>query len=244
MNTITPLECAELIREGNVCAFSGAGISTAAGIPDFRGIGGLYSSGKYDPDTVFDIDYFKRDPKPFFDFSRDLLNVVDKLRPTKTHLLLAELEAKGLLTSIITQNIDPLHQIAGSKKVISLHGNYATAHCRSCSKLYDYSSIREMIENTDIPECTECGGVVKPDIVFFGESVYGIDEAVLQVSTSELLLVLGSSLVVHPAASLPGLAKRVIVVNKGKVNFLPGENRYFVDSDLDSFFNAVNEYLL
>ncbi len=243
MQTISPIDCAELITRGKVCAFTGAGISTAAGIPDFRGVGGLYTSGKYDPDTIFDTNYFKSNPRPFFDFSRELLTIVDKLEPTKTHSFLASLEEGGLLTSVITQNIDPLHNIAGSKKIISLHGNYATAHCQNCGKFYEYEVIRKMIESTAIPTCDICRGVVKPDIVFFGESVFGIDEAIKDISESNMLLVLGSSLIVHPAASLPNFAKVVVVVNKGSVSMTQNKNRYFVDSDLDSFFTEVEKYL-
>ena len=243
MQTLTPEKCAELIKEGGVCALSGAGISTAAGIPDFRGAGGLYSSGRYNPDTVFDIGYFQHDPKPFFDFSRELLSIVDKLTPTRTHKFLAKLEKNGLLTSIVTQNIDPLHDIAGSKKVVAIHGNYASGHCQKCGMSYDYQSMKDMIFTSEVPACTRCKGVVKPDIVFFGEAVYGMDTAIREVSHSKLLLVLGSSLVVYPAASLPGYANRIVVVNKGRVSLNPGTDRYFVDSDLDEYFVKVESYL-
>ncbi len=243
MLSITPYECAQMILEGKVCAFSGAGISTAAGIPDFRGAGGLYASGRYNPDTVFDISYFRRDPKPFFDFSRELLDIVEHLQPTKTHYLLAKLEKRGLVRSVITQNIDPFHQLAGSKKVTCLHGNYSTAHCLQCAKMYDYTSFSAMLREYEIPRCAECGGIIKPDIVFFGEAVYGVDKAVTEVTESKLLLVLGSSLVVHPAASLPGLASRVIVVNKGNVHLPNNRNLYYVNSDLDQFFTEVEEEL-
>lgn len=243
MQTLKPEECAEMIREGGVCALSGAGISTAAGIPDFRGANGLYSSGRYDPDTVFDISYFQHNPKPFFDFSRELLQIVDKLSPTRTHTFLSKLEETGLLNSIVTQNIDPLHQIAGSKRVISVHGNYATGHCRICAEGYGYEQMKKMIFNSDIPACPKCGGVVKPDIVFFGEAVYAMDEAIREISRSRLLLVLGSSLVVYPAASLPEYASRVIVVNKGYAALTPGKERYFIDSDLDIYFTEVEKCL-
>ena len=243
MQTLTPRECAELIREGGVCALSGAGISTAAGIPDFRGAGGLYSSGRYNPDTVFDIGYFQHNPKPFFDFSRDLLSIVDKLSPTRTHKFLAKLEEDGLLNSIVTQNIDPLHEIAGSKQVVAIHGNYASGHCQNCGMSYDYENMKEMIFNSDIPSCAKCSGVVKPDIVFFGEAVYGMERAITEVSKSKLLLVLGSSLVVYPAASLPNYARRIVVVNKGSVSLNADNDRYFVDSDLDKYFTEVQKNL-
>ncbi len=243
MHTLTPEECASMIKQGGVCAFSGAGISTAAGIPDFRGVGGLYTTGKYDPDTVFDIGCFHHDPLPFFNFSRDFLSVVDTLKPTATHSFLAEIEEAGLLSAVVTQNIDPLHQLAGSKKVIALHGNYASAHCLNCSHSFNYAEFRQQLENNAIPRCESCNGIIKPDVVFFGEMVYGMEEAMAAVTGSQLLLILGSSLVVNPAASLPNYANRIVVVNKGKVSLSEGRDRYFVDSDIDTFFTQVREYM-
>lgn len=230
---------AKLILEGNVACLTGAGISTAAGIPDFRGVNGLYTTRQYDPDTVFDINYFAHNPKPFFDFSRDLLNIVTKLKPTFTHYFLAELEKQNLLTAIITQNIDPLHQLAGSEKIICLHGNYASATCRKCGCKYSFDDTVAQILNEDIPHCRQCGGVIKPDIVFFGENVYGMSEAIDIVTQADTLLVLGSSLAVYPAASLPEYAKRVIVINKGRVRQLHAPEEYYINNDLDIIFHEI-----
>lgn len=246
MQTITPVDCARLIKESrSTVALSGAGISTAAGIPDFRGPGGIYNSGKYDANLVFDIDYFHHDPSEFFRFTRDLIAIVDKLKPTFTHELLARMEAAGLLEAVITQNIDPLHALAGSKRIVPLHGNYATSHCLACGKSYDYEQLLDKLSQQDIPRC-DCNrrGVIKPDVVFFGEAVTRITEAQSLAEASELMLVLGSSLTVHPAAMLPALTGgAIVVVNMQPVPLAAASNRYFVAQDLDSFFQKVAEEL-
>ena len=234
---------AEILQSGNVVCMTGAGISTAAGIPDFRGKNGLYTTKQYDPDTIFDINYFNHNPKPFFEFSRDLFTIITELKPTFTHYFLAELEKKGLLNLIITQNIDPLHQQTGIEKIICLHGNYASATCRCCGKKYNLDKIINKILQDEIPYCERCKGVIKPDIVFFGQNVYGLNEAAEAVSKADTLLILGSSLVVYPAASLPQFAKRVIIINKGKVRDLDVEEKYYIDSDLDVFFEEIAQIM-
>ncbi len=238
MQPITASECAAFIRGANhVVALTGAGISTAAGIPDFRGPRGLYVTRQYDPETVFDIDFFHSNPKPFFDFSRDFLGVVQKIRPTFSHFFLARLEEQKKLSAVITQNIDPLHQQAGSRQVICVHGNYSTAHCLRCCNEFTYEEFAAKLAREEVPHCS-CGGVIKPDIVFFGEAVYGMDRAQEQTLQADLMLVLGSSLAVYPAAGLPGLAKRVIVINQGRVQ-LSGKERYHADQPLDAFLQTV-----
>ncbi len=131
---MTPVRCAEMLMgSGNVVALTGAGISTAAGIPDFRGPHGLYVTRQYDPETVFDIGAFVADPAPFYEFTRDFLGVVDDLEPTFSHRFLASLEEAGILRCTVTQNIDFLHQRAGSQSVISVHGDYWTSRCLDCN---------------------------------------------------------------------------------------------------------------
>jgi len=227
--TLEPEACADLIRRSErVVALTGAGISTAAGIPDFRGPHGLYVTRQYDPDTVFDIVAFHRDPEPFFDFTRDFLNVIDTLEPTVTHRFLARLEADGRLTAVVTQNIDSLHQRAGSQRVISVHGDYWTSHCLACGREYDLAKMAEMVRETAVPRCA-CNGVIKPDVVFYGEAVRDLEVAASVVVESDLLLVLGSSLAVYPAAFLPEQAGgQVVVVNRGAVGLGPAPGRYFV----------------
>lgn len=241
---ITPATCAQFIRESrNIVALTGAGISTAAGIPDFRGPNGLYVTRQYDPDAVFDIDAFTRNPQPFYDFSRDFLKACHDIRPTLTHTFLAQLEAEGKLTALITQNIDPLHAQAGSKNITFLHGNYWSSHCRSCDAKISFDTLSALMDKESVPHCA-CGGVIKPDIVFFGEAVHGMPAAYQAVQGSDLLLVLGSSLAVHPAAMLPHEAGgKVVVVNRGEVAFPAGNETWFADTLLDDFFSEVKAIL-
>jgi NAD-dependent deacetylase len=236
--------CADLIRRSQrIATLTGAGISTAAGIPDFRGPKGLYVTRQYDPETVFDISAFRRDPVPFYDFTRDFLGVIDTIEPTVTHRFLADLETAGKLHAVVTQNIDSLHQRAGSVNVISVHGDYWTSHCLSCSTEFDLSSMEKAVRETDVPRC-RCGGVIKPDIVFYGEAVRDLERAAVEIAASDLLLVLGSTLLVYPAAFLPEHAGGdVVVVNRGEVGLSPGPGRYFVDADLDDFFAQVGKLL-
>lgn len=242
MRTITPRECAHRFRSSRrTVAFSGAGISTAAGIPDFRGPGGLYSSGRYDAQRIFDIDCFGADPREFFRFTRDLAAMLQDLRPTFTHRLLARLERESLLEAVITQNIDPLHQQAGSRRVICLHGNYHSSRCRQCGRSFDYAALLERLGRMDVPRC-DCParGVIKPDVVFFGEPVLGLEEAMNLARGCELMLVLGSSLTVYPAALVPqAAAGDVVVVNRGPVSMEAAPNHYFVQQGLDEFFTDV-----
>ena len=241
---LSPSACADLIsRSERVVALTGAGVSTAAGIPDFRGPKGLYVTRQYDPDTVFDISAFRRDPEPFYDFTRDFLGVMNTLEPTATHRFLARLEAEGRLTAVVTQNIDSLHQRAGSRTVISVHGDYWISHCLECGREYDLASMEKKVRTEVVPRCL-CDGVIKPDVVFYGEAVRDLELAASAVGGSDLLLVLGSTLMVYPAAFLPEQAGGdVVVVNSGEVALAPGPGRYFVDADLDGFFREVAECL-
>lgn len=231
-------DCAARLRRAQrPVALTGAGVSTAAGIPDFRGPNGLYVTRRYDPDKVFDIQHFHRDPRDFYAFTRDLIAVVQDLEPTFTHRFLAAREATGL--RVITQNIDPLHRMAGTKDLIAVHGDYGQGHCTTCHREYDYEAMLARLEAAAIPTC-DCGGVLKPDVVFFGEAVHALPQAEAAVCMCDLLLVLGSSLAVYPVALLPQLTDApTIVVNQGAVALAPAPHRYFVEADLDDFFQAV-----
>jgi NAD-dependent deacetylase len=248
--TLEPDRCAELIRQsGFTVALTGAGLSTAAGIPDFRGPRGLYVTRRYAPEKVFEIGWFRREPRYFYEFSRDFISVVKDIRPTFTHRFLAELERQGRLTGIVTQNIDLLHHLAGSRKVIELHGSYRSAACSSCGRRFENltsSWWEEAIASSPTPpvvRCPACRGVLKPDIVFFGEMVNGFSEAERMVARCDLLLVLGSSLQVSPASFLPHQTRATtLVVNQGEVMLPPAPNRYFVDGALDEYFRQVAEY--
>jgi NAD-dependent deacetylase len=196
-------------------------------------------TGRYDPQATFEIEGFLRDPAPFFQFTRDVLGLVADLRPTFTHRFLADLEATGTLQTVITQNIDPLHQRAGSHSVIAVHGGYWTSHCLACRGRFSFDDLLGLLEWSPVPHCS-CGGVVKPDVVLFGEPVYAMEEAIAAVAWADLLLVLGSSLAVYPAAWLPEAAEcPVVVVNRGPVELAPAPNRFFADAELDPFFREV-----
>jgi len=242
--SIDPAQCASKIRSAEtVVALTGAGISTAAGVPDFRGPEGLYVTGRYDFEATFQIGGFLREPSAFYRFTRDVLELVRDLRPTFTHGFLAELERRGSLHTVVTQNVDSLHQQAGSRNVIPVHGSYRTSHCLSCGDDFEFPALEAILEQSEVPRCS-CGGLIKPDVVLFGEPVIGMTEATTAVAGSDLLLVLGSSLAVYPAAILPECAGgEVVVVNKGPVELDPAPNRYFADADLDTFFREVADHL-
>ena len=225
-----------------IVALTGAGISTSAGIPDFRGKKGIYSMGLYDPYKTFDYSYFIKDPYYFFNFAKDFARLYDKITPTKGHKFLAELEKAGKLKAVITQNIDGLHQIAGSKNVVEVHGGFTEGHCTGCEKEYKLEWMKnELLEKGEL-KCS-CGSWVKPDIVFFGEPVFGMRLAKHYTMMADLLLVIGSSLTVTPAASLPYLTEgRIIVINKGEVA-LPKSSIYLrIDSDIDSVAEKLKIY--
>lgn len=243
--TLTAQDCAEmLLSSRRVVALTGAGISTAAGIPDFRGPKGLYVTRQYDPETVFDINAFVNDPRPFYEFSRDFLSVVDSIEPTVTHRFLAKMESAGRLRCVVTQNIDFLHQRAGSEAVISVHGDYWTSRCLECGTALDFEEFRQRVHAEVVPNCSICHGLIKPDVVFFGEAVKGMDRAAAEIMEADLLLVLGSSLTVFPAASLPDMARcPVVVVNMGPVGLAPRPDRFFAEHDLDSFFGQVDSII-
>ncbi len=249
--TLEPARCAEVIAGSRaMVVLTGAGISTAAGIPDFRGPQGLYVTRRYDPDKVFEIGAFRHEPQYFYEFSRDFVTEVKDIRPTFTHHFLANLEKAGPLAGVITQNIDMLHQLAGNRTVIELHGSYRSATCGGCGKNYGeltYDWWDDAMVNSPSPpiaSCSVCEGVLKPDIVFFGEMVGGYSEADRMISQCDLLLVLGSSLQVSPASFLPyDTQATTVVVNRGEVMLTPAPNRYFVDEDLDAYFHEVADHL-
>ncbi|XP_065057619.1 NAD-dependent protein deacetylase sirtuin-2-like [Rhopilema esculentum] len=203
---------AKYIKEGkckNIIVMTGAGISTSAGIPDFRSPGtGLYDNlAKYElprPESIFDIHYFKEKPEPFFMLARELFP--GNYKPTPGHYFIKLLEEKKLLLRNFTQNIDGLELVAGvsSDRVIAAHGTFHTAHCLACHREYSQDWEKEQIFKGGIPKCEDCDGVVKPDIVFFGESLPSkfFSHMSSDFPTCDLLIVMGTSLVVQPFASL------------------------------------------
>ncbi|MFC1570075.1 NAD-dependent deacetylase [bacterium] len=250
--SLTVEQCGSMILNSErIVAFTGAGISTAAGIPDFRGPEGLYTTKQYDPDLVFEINYFRKHPEMFYQFSQDLIAILKTIKPTFTHQFLARLEAQKQLVGVITQNIDPLHQMAGSKNIAEVHGSYWRASCLSCNDFQKNEATiqwweEQMISSSQSPVvvCPMCHGIVKPNVVFYGESVRDLDKAEQMVRTSDLLLVLGSSLTVYPAALLPQLTSATtIIVNKGNVTLSSDSTKYLINADLDIFFKKVVDFI-
>ena len=184
----------------NIVFFGGAGVSTESGIPDFRSVDGLYSQQyKYPPETMLSHTFFARHTGEFFDFYRKKM-IIPAAKPNKAHSKLAELEQAGKVKAVVTQNIDGLHQMAGSKMVLELHGSVKRNYCMRCKQFYDDLFI---LNSTGIPTCS-CGGVVKPDVVLYEE---GLDNGTMQqtahfISNADVLIVGGTSLVVYPAAGM------------------------------------------
>ncbi|HOX43848.1 MAG TPA: Sir2 family NAD-dependent protein deacetylase [Myxococcota bacterium] len=242
-------ECARLLRQSRSAALlSGAGMSTAAGIQDFRGPQGLYRQlGVDEPERLFDIRHFLLDPSDFYEFHARFVELVGRVQPTRAHRFFAELESRGKLRGIITQNIDSLHQRAGSKNVLEIHGGIWQSTCLRCGKLYDLDRATRLMELQGVPHCESCGGPLKPDVVFFGEAVKHLEECRRLAEQVDLFFVAGSSLVVTPAAVLPALCPgRIVVVNRGELShaFLPPERiALLVEEDIDTFFDAVRAAL-
>ena len=200
-----------------LAALTGAGVSTLCGIPDFRGPQGMYRNP--DAERIFDIDWFDRDPSVYYRGARELVYGLERFSPGPVHVTLAKLEALGILKGVATQNIDMLHQKAGSKRVYEVHGSPMVHRCRSCGKPKAFEEVCAMLKaGAEVAKC-ECGGVFKPDITFFGEALPEKAFASAQelAIRSDVFLVLGTSLTVFPAAGLPRLTLQaggeVIVVN-------------------------------
>ena len=203
----------------NIVFFGGAGVSTESGIPDFRSVDGLYHQKfKYPPETMLSHSFYESHTSEFFDFYRQKL-IVHGARPNAAHLRLAKLEQQGKVRAVVTQNIDGLHQAAGSRNVFELHGSTLRNFCTRCGKFYPVSFIEEAGKSGDgIPRCTDCGAIVKPDVVLYEE---GLDEATLDgaiqaIHAADLLIVGGTSLAVYPAAGLLRYFRGsdLVVINK------------------------------
>jgi NAD-dependent deacetylase len=206
---------AELIRERQPCvALTGAGISTESGIPDFRSAEGLWAHT--DPFEVASIDAFRRDARRVWEFYAWRLGVVGGVRPNDGHRALAELERRGLVQAIVTQNVDGLHQQAGSREVIEVHGSLREAVCPTCATHRPMAGIAPQLEAGELPVCA-CGDVLKPGVVMFGEVLpaAAIDRATALARGAGLMLVVGSSLAVWPVAGLPLEAAAFAIVNRG-----------------------------
>jgi len=198
----------------NIVFFGGAGVSTESGVPDFRSEDGLYHQHyKYPPEQILSHTFYRSMPEEFFRFYKDKL-LITGVKPNKAHLKLAELEEKGKLKAVITQNIDGLHQAAGSKEVLELHGSVHRNYCEECGKFYDFDY---MVQADGVPKCS-CGGRIKPDVVLYEE---GLDMGIMQksvdyISNADVLIIGGTSLAVYPAAGLIDYYKgnKLILINK------------------------------
>jgi NAD-dependent deacetylase len=210
----------ETITSANrIVVFTGAGISAESGIPTYRGDNGVWQT--YEPARYAHITYFQKDPTYYWRFFRDVrYPVIQQAHPNRGHFIIAELEKRGKLSAVITQNIDGLHREAGSLRVLELHGNTRHIYCTDCKKRYEMTPVFNMLETCIPPKCNICGGFLRPDVVFFGEALPAgvLDEAVKEANSCDLFLVVGSSLEVHPAASLPMVAKqsgaKLVIINK------------------------------
>lgn len=202
-------------RYDRIVFFGGAGVSTESGIPDFRSVDGLYNQ-KYDypPETILSYSFFMRYPEEFYRFYRDKMLALDA-QPNAAHLKLAELEQAGKLTGVVTQNIDGLHQKAGSRHVMELHGSVHRNYCMRCRRFYD---AEYMLRSEGVPTC-ECGGIIKPDVVLYEEGLDNevISDAVRTISQADVMIVGGTSLAVYPAAGLLDYFRgdALVLVNKG-----------------------------
>ena len=204
-------------ESSRIVFFGGAGVSTESGVPDFRSVDGLYNQ-KYDypPEEILSHTFYRRKPEEFYRFYRDKMIYTDAL-PNKAHLKLAELEEKGKLTAVVTQNIDGLHQAAGSKKVYELHGSVLRNYCENCGKFFD---INYIIESDGVPKCDKCNGPIKPDVVLYEEGLDSntMNGALNAISNADMLIIGGTSLNVYPAAGLIDYYRgnRLVLINMSK----------------------------
>jgi NAD-dependent deacetylase len=201
---VSAARLAELIRELQPCVvLTGAGVSTESGIPDFRSRTGLWA--QYDPLEYATIQAFRRDPVKVWDFYAKRLAVLTEARPNPGHDALAELERRGLVRAVVTQNIDRLHELAGSRQLVEVHGSVRTSSCPSCGERVPLEEVVRLLESAPAPPCPRCSTILKPDVVMFGEAMPEAEtERAFQLAReAALLLVVGSSLEVYPVAALP-----------------------------------------
>lgn len=222
-----------------VVFFGGAGVSTESNIPDFRSETGLYNAMQnygYSPEDMLSYDFYQSKRELFFDYYKNNLIYRDA-KPNKAHIALAKLEKEGKLLSVVTQNIDGLHQAAGSKRVHELHGSVMRNYCTKCHTFYDLDYVmdeKNCMEGSKVPVCEKCGAPVKPDVVLYGESLNDavVREAVSDISSADCLIIGGTSLVVYPAAGFINYfrGKNMILINKSKTAYDGRANLVIYDS--------------
>ncbi len=216
----------EAVEQCNyIVFFGGAGVSTESGIPDFRSVDGLYNQKyKYPPEVMVSHSFYVSKTEEFFEFYKDKM-IFQDAKPNQAHLRLAELEKQGKLKAVVTQNIDGLHQAAGSKEVLELHGSVHRNYCESCGKKYD---LKYVLDNPGVPKCQDCGGTVRPDVVLYEE---GLDSETLSrtvdhIRKADMLIIGGTSLAVYPAAGLIDYFKGDYLV---VINMAPTPRDKFAD---------------
>ena len=256
-------ELFSLISGAKHCvALTGAGVSTLSGIRDFRGKNGLYK--EMDAEKIFDINYFFRDPSFYYSHSRDFIYGLSQKEASVVHTVLGKLEERGFLKSLITQNIDLLHTKGGSKKVIEIHGSARAHYCPKCQSstkaeeaildgkigengFMEFEEAAAIVQSGEMPRCKKCGGVLKPAITFFGESlpIHALAAAEKESRAADLMLVLGTSLTVFPAAGLPQITLRsggeIVIVNDMETPL--DKNAVFCFSDLEQVFIGIETLL-
>lgn len=225
-------------QSNNVVFFGGAGVSTESGIPDFRSTDGVYHiKYAFPPETILSHSFFVRHTKEFYDFYKDKM-IYENANPNITHIKLAQLEEKGKVKGVITQNIDGLHQKAGSRKVLELHGSVLRNYCMKCRKFYDLDYV---MKQESIPTC-DCGGIIKPDVVLYEESLDDkvLTEAVSLISKAEVLIIGGTSLSVYPAAGLIRYyqGNKLVLINKD-VTAYDKEADLLINAGLGEVFSVI-----
>jgi NAD-dependent deacetylase len=235
------------IKSARHCvALTGAGVSTLSGIRDFRGKDGLYK--EMDAQKMFDIEYFEKDPTYYYKAAGSFIYNIDEKEPSIVHTVLAELEQKGFLKAVITQNIDLLHQKGGNKRVIEVHGSPEMHYCLHCSGIrMGFNEAAVLVKRGEFPKCPKCGRILKPAITFFGESlpIDALRDAETESQNADLMLVLGTSLTVYPAAGIP----QTVIRNSGEIiivnNMETPLDRYSVlrFQELGEVFESLHELL-
>ena len=234
---------ANLIRERQPCVvLTGAGVSTESGIPDFRSPTGLWA--QFDPLEFGSIEAFRRDPRRVWSFYKPRISMLTDAQPNPAHIALAELEQHGLVQAVVTQNIDLLHERAGSREVVEVHGSIRTATCPGCGARYELEQVLALLAEADAPACPACGEIVKPDVVFFGELLppEAIDRAYKLARAAALMLVVGSALEVYPIAGLPeetlAAGGKLAIVNRGPTPY-DGRANLRIDGSAGEVLPAV-----
>ena len=223
----------------NIVFFGGAGVSTESGIPDFRSVDGLYNQKfEYPPETIISHSFYQRKPEYFFRFYREKMLPLG-FAPNITHRVLARWEAEGKLSAVVTQNIDGLHQKAGSQRVLELHGSVLRNYCTRCGKFHSAEFIKT---STGIPSC-DCGGIVKPDVVLYEESLNGdtLEQSVDAIANADLLIVAGTSLTVYPAAGLVNYYRgnRLVLINRDETPY-DNQANLVLHQNLGDVFEALS----